>query len=113
MNISDDWWVEHVIPHSLGGSNDSDNLLPSCRLCNSVRSNHTPEYVRQILFLGSVIIREVNCHSPLGIAINECVRLREKRLASKRKYPDLAMTDAVRNTIRRERIEAERKPATE
>lgn len=29
--------IEHVIPKSTGGSNDIENLLPSCRSCNSTK----------------------------------------------------------------------------
>ena len=107
MVPSDDWWVEHIIPHSLGGSDQPDNLLPSCRLCNFVRSNHSPEYVRRMLALGSALLREVDRNSQLGVAINEFIRLREARLAKKRKWPDLAMNSSAKNTIRQEREQLE------
>lgn len=110
MGISDDWWVEHIIPHSLGGSDDTDNLLPSCRLCNFARSNHSPEYVRRILVIGSALIREVDRGSQLGLDVNAFLQLREQRLAKKRKHPDLAMNAAAKNTIRRERQNAEQMP---
>ena len=113
MAPSDDWWVEHIIPHSLGGSDQPDNLLPSCRLYNFVRSNHSPEYVRRMLALGSALIREVDRSSPLGVAIAEFIQLREARLAKQRKHPDLAMTPAARNTIRQEREQAEQETLTQ
>lgn len=31
--------VDHYIPLSNGGTNDSDNLLPACRDCNSRKGN--------------------------------------------------------------------------
>jgi hypothetical protein len=106
MDISDDWWVEHIIPHSLGGSDETDNLLPSCRLCNFARSNHSPEYVRRLLVIGSALIREVDRGSQLGLAVDTFLQMREQRLAKKRKHPDLAMNAAAKNTIRQERLNA-------
>ncbi len=36
-----DWPTEdHVIPVSLGGTNDLDNLVLACALCNIRKSNH-------------------------------------------------------------------------
>jgi 5-methylcytosine-specific restriction endonuclease McrA len=31
--------IDHLLPHSGGGSNDIDNLITSCRECNSVKGN--------------------------------------------------------------------------
>lgn len=31
--------LDHVIPHSLGGSNDESNLVTACFTCNSARGN--------------------------------------------------------------------------
>jgi 5-methylcytosine-specific restriction endonuclease McrA len=33
----DDATIDHIIPHSKGGSNRNDNLLLSCRGCNEER----------------------------------------------------------------------------
>ena len=96
-----------VIPHSLGGNDNTDNLLPGCRLCNFARSNHSPEYVRRILHIGSALIREVDRSSQLGVAVDAFLEMREQRLAKKRKYPDLAMNASAKNTIRRERQNAD------
>lgn len=35
--------VDHIIPHSLGGSDRPDNLVLSCRDCNSLRRTHPIE----------------------------------------------------------------------
>lgn len=103
MGIADDWWVEHIIPHSLGGSDDTDNLLPSCRLCNFARSNHKPEYIRRILIIGSALIREIDRGSQLGVSVDAFLQGRENRLAKRRKHPHLAMNAAAMNTLRQER----------
>lgn len=105
MLITDDWWIEHIIPHSLGGSNEMDNLLPSCRFCNFVRSNHSPEYVRRILYLGSAVIREVDRETTLGKAVSDFLSVREAKLSRRRKHSALAMNAESKNTIRDERGE--------
>ena len=33
--------VDHVRPHSLGGSNETTNLVTACRRCNSARGNRS------------------------------------------------------------------------
>lgn len=35
--------LEHVIPKSLGGSDDSDNLVMACNRCNNARGNMPAE----------------------------------------------------------------------
>lgn len=35
--------LDHVIPHSEGGSTKSENLLTSCKRCNSSRGNRSVE----------------------------------------------------------------------
>ena len=38
--------VEHVMPVSLGGSNDISNLVPSCSSCNAKKRTRTLEHFR-------------------------------------------------------------------
>lgn len=39
---NDHWFtIEHVIPLSLGGTNNIDNLLPACRKCNCTKNKKT------------------------------------------------------------------------
>ena len=35
--------LDHVIPHSLGGSNHENNLVTACRKCNASRGNRSVE----------------------------------------------------------------------
>lgn len=41
--------VDHVIPHSRGGSDNDDNLVASCRSCNSRKKDRTPREARMVL----------------------------------------------------------------
>lgn len=34
--------LDHVLPRSLGGSHDSENLRTACRTCNVLKSNKMP-----------------------------------------------------------------------
>lgn len=43
--------VDHVHARYLGGTDDPDNLVPACRLCNRYKVTYTPEEFRQQLML--------------------------------------------------------------
>lgn len=38
--------VDHIIPRSNGGSDQSENLVPCCRFCNSLKGNRSIEELR-------------------------------------------------------------------
>lgn len=40
--------VDHIIPTSLGGSNDDDNLQPICRKCHEVKTAQENSFKMQI-----------------------------------------------------------------
>jgi len=42
-----DFQVDHVIPVSAFGTNDVENLVPSCRKCNHVKANLSLEEFRE------------------------------------------------------------------
>lgn len=44
--------VDHVIPHSRGGSDNDDNLVASCHSCNSRKKDRTPREARMVLLGG-------------------------------------------------------------
>lgn len=46
-----DMQVDHLHPVYLGGTNDIDNLMPSCRMCNFYKSTYTLEKFREQLGL--------------------------------------------------------------
>lgn len=47
-----DWQVEHQQPRSRGGTNDIENLVPSCRACNVRKGRRTVEEYRRSLMVG-------------------------------------------------------------
>jgi len=103
MSLEDDWWIEHILPHSHDGSDNIENLLPSCRLCNWVRSNYSPERIRRLLTIGYTMIHEVDKKTNIGLQITDAIKKREERLKKRRKHEDLAMNHSAKNTIRSER----------
>ena len=38
--------IDHILPRTKGGTNDIDNLMPACRLCNSKKGKKTLEEFR-------------------------------------------------------------------
>lgn len=56
--------IDHVVPLHNGGTNDFDNLLPSCRSCNHYKDNFSIEIFRnnlecipQVLYCSSASYR--------------------------------------------------------
>ena len=84
MEQAGDWQIQHIIPFSLGGSNNYENLLPICGPCNLFSSNYTPKYVRRMCDLGYALIREVEKETELGIKVRNHMDDREVRLAKNR-----------------------------
>jgi hypothetical protein len=41
--------ADHIVPKLYGGSDDADNLRPSCRSCNSIKGTRTVEQFRWFL----------------------------------------------------------------
>jgi hypothetical protein len=111
MSLNDDWWVEHILPHSHEGSDNIENLLPSCRLCNSVRSNFKPETIRKILWIGYAMIHEVGKKTDLGLRVMDFMNERELKLSKRRKHRSLALNPDTKSTIRadREKIKSDNK----
>ncbi len=49
IELLDSISADHVIPVSRGGSNTIDNIVPSCRNCNSRKNSKTPdEYIEYL-----------------------------------------------------------------
>lgn len=45
--LSRQWFaLDHVMPRTLGGSNDASNLVPVCLICNSTKNNKNLEQYR-------------------------------------------------------------------
>lgn len=51
-NPYDDFAVDHVIPVAAGGTNDADNLAPSCRTCNGRKGASDVESLRRYMASG-------------------------------------------------------------
>lgn len=81
-------WIEHIIPFSLGGSDEVHNLLPGCRVCNYTRQNFTPHQIQRMLSIGSVLVREIDKKSALGEEVLDFLKSEDARREKKRKHKD-------------------------
>jgi hypothetical protein len=91
MALTDDWWVEHIVPFALGGTESFENLLPSCKLCNHVRLHHKAQRFHLLLTVGDAMLREMDKDTPLGREVRAHVAKREAKRQRQRKYPELAL----------------------
>jgi len=74
--------LDHLVPHSKGGSNDSANLVCSCKRCNSSRGN------RSLKVFAEVIAAYLN-HGTTGTEILAHVRRTSKRVVKLAAAKDL------------------------
>lgn len=81
-------WIEHIIAFSVGGSDDLENLLPGCRICNYTRQNFTPHQIQRILSVGSLLVREIDKQTKLGQEMLGFLKSEDIRRKAKRKHAD-------------------------
>ena len=49
-----DMQVDHIIPQRVNGSNDIENLMPSCRICNHYKRGYTLYQFKEWLLAGII-----------------------------------------------------------
>jgi hypothetical protein len=81
-------WVEHIVAFSRGGSDDIENLLPGCPLCNYTRQNFEPHQIQRILSVGALLVREIDRQTAIGKDVLAFLRSEDKRRRAKRKNAD-------------------------
>ena len=91
LALTDDWWVEHIVPFALGGTESFENLLPSCKLCNHLRLHHKAHRFHLLLTVGDAMLREMDKDTALGREVRAHVAKREAKRQRQRKYPEFAL----------------------
>ena len=83
--ITGRWHADHVLAHSRGGSNTSDNYLPAHAACNNYRWDYSPEEFHYILKLGVWLRTQIERRSEIGLsaaapfARHEASRMQRRR----------------------------------
>jgi len=83
--LASNWKADHVRPLARGGSNDVENYLPVCRICNSARWFRTPKKIRYVLRLGVYGYGEVLAGTKLGRKLEALYKQRHDRSRARRK----------------------------
>lgn len=81
-------WIEHIVAFSDGGSNEIDNLLPGCPLCNFTRQNYTPHKIQRILSIGASLVKEIDKGSAIGEQVLSFLKNEDARRRARRKHKD-------------------------
>lgn len=63
----DKFEADHVRQHAQGGSDVTDNFLPSCSKCNSYRWNYSSEEIQWILKLGVWLKTKIQSREQIGL----------------------------------------------
>lgn len=89
--------ADHVIPYSLGGKNDIDNYLASCKFCNNYRWNYLPDEIKWILKIGVWVKTQIEFETNIGKSISQeflkYEKIREHRRKNKREPLNLKISD--------------------
>ena len=82
--IEESWQADHVIAHSAGGGNRSENFLPAHALCNNYRWDYLPQEFELILKLGVWARSQIERATVVGKAISTAFAAYELRRAGRR-----------------------------
>ena len=67
--LKDKWQADHILSHSKGGNNTTDNYLPAHRTCNNYRWDYTPEEFQEIMRLGIWVRTQIINQTSTGMVV--------------------------------------------
>ncbi len=77
LTMDGHWEVDHVIQRDKGGAKTAENCLPACTRCNRLRWHRSGDAVRELLWLGTIAMREIKYGTRVG---KQLETLRQERL---------------------------------
>lgn len=81
--------IEHKIPTSRGGTDDRENIVGSCSMCNSYKGKRTPEeFMRYVIRRGGMYKINARYNDPKRNLIRED-KIRDLRLNEKMTYREI------------------------
>ena len=84
-DITGSWHADHVLAHSAGGQNNSDNYLPAHKTCNNYRWDYLPQEFELILKLGVWVRTQIEKGTDIGAEIEHKFTAYEAKRIARRK----------------------------
>ncbi len=79
------WNVDHIIPFTRGGKDNSKNFLPICKVCNRLKWHFKGRKIRKLFQFGIIALRESKYRTGLGKSIIKIYKNKSVQNKNRRK----------------------------
>jgi len=79
------WAADHVRPKARGGTDETDNYLPACTICNTARWHRKARVIRRMLRIGAYLLPQIEVGTPLGREVRKYYLKRREQNRARRK----------------------------
>ena len=80
-----DFQADHISPHSIGGTDNINNFLPSCPQCNGYGWNYLPDEIKWILKIGVWAKTQIEFETEIGKDLAQSFIFYENKREKRRK----------------------------